>query len=147
MNSIFDAAERSAVRARIERLQAQASRQWGKMEAAQMMAHCALPLEVGTGDLPAKQSLFGKLVSPLARKAVFGPEPFKKNAPTGFRVLDARDFGREKARLLGVLDRFAAAGPAKAASHVHPFFGRLSGDDWGRLMWKHLDHHLRQFSS
>ena len=24
-------------------------------------------------------------------------------------------------------------------------FGRLSGDQWGRLTYKHADHHLRQF--
>ena len=32
-----------------------------------------------------------------------------------------------------------------AARQTHSFFGRLSGDEWGRLMYKHLDHHLRQF--
>jgi hypothetical protein len=27
----------------------------------------------------------------------------------------------------------------------HPFFGQMSRTEWGRLTWKHLDHHLRQF--
>ena len=27
----------------------------------------------------------------------------------------------------------------------HPFFGRMTGEEWDRLLWKHLDHHLRQF--
>ena len=28
---------------------------------------------------------------------------------------------------------------------AHPAFGRLSGVEWGRICWKHLDYHLRQF--
>jgi hypothetical protein len=28
---------------------------------------------------------------------------------------------------------------------VHPMFGKMTADQWGRSMWKHLDHHLRQF--
>jgi hypothetical protein len=32
-----------------------------------------------------------------------------------------------------------------AADAVHPYFGPLTPGDWGRLCWKHLDHHLRQF--
>ena len=29
--------------------------------------------------------------------------------------------------------------------NVHPFFGRLSGKQWGETQYKHVDHHLRQF--
>jgi hypothetical protein len=27
----------------------------------------------------------------------------------------------------------------------HPLFGALSRNDWARLIWKHIDHHMRQF--
>jgi len=27
------------------------------------------------------------------------------------------------------------------------FFGKLSGKEWGELMYKHIDHHLRQFGA
>jgi hypothetical protein len=36
-------------------------------------------------------------------------------------------------------------GPAKAAEQTHAFFGKLSGREWGELMYKHIDHHLQQF--
>ena len=29
----------------------------------------------------------------------------------------------------------------------HAAFGSMSGRDWSRLMAKHFDHHLRQFSA
>jgi len=28
---------------------------------------------------------------------------------------------------------------------MHSFLGRLRSDEWGVMMHKHLDHHLRQF--
>ncbi|HHT9020342.1 TPA: DUF1569 domain-containing protein [Flavobacterium psychrophilum] len=27
----------------------------------------------------------------------------------------------------------------------HPFWGKMTDDDWNKLMWNHVDHHLRQF--
>lgn len=42
-------------------------------------------------------------------------------------------------------DRFAAAGPKGCTTHPHTFFGRLTPEEWATLMYKHLDHHLRQF--
>ena len=32
-------------------------------------------------------------------------------------------------------------------SHPHTFFGSLTADEWSLLMYKHLDHHLTQFSA
>ncbi|MBK9525384.1 MAG: DUF1569 domain-containing protein [Bacteroidetes bacterium] len=27
----------------------------------------------------------------------------------------------------------------------HPYFGKLSSREWGRITYLHLDHHLKQF--
>jgi hypothetical protein len=32
-----------------------------------------------------------------------------------------------------------------AADAVHPTFGPLSPEEWAKLSWKHMNHHLRQF--
>jgi hypothetical protein len=32
-----------------------------------------------------------------------------------------------------------------SARAVHPTFGPLSPEEWGRLSWKHVNHHLVQF--
>jgi len=149
MQTVFNPATHAEITARIQNLQPHAVRKWGKMNAAQMCTHCALVLEMANGERPAKQSLIGKILAPFFRNAIAGPEAFKRNAPTGppFRVADARDFVAEKARLQRAVDRFVSGGPANAAAQEHGFLGRLSGDKWGRLMWKHLDHHLGQFSA
>ncbi len=53
----------------------------------------------------------------------------------------------EQHRLSALIDRFAAAGPAGCTTHPHTFFGPLTPQEWAALMYKHLDHHLRQFGA
>jgi hypothetical protein len=31
------------------------------------------------------------------------------------------------------------------SQYPHPFFGPLKAEQWAILMYKHVDHHLRQF--
>jgi len=58
---------------------------------------------------------------------------------------DGHDLAAERRGLAGLIDRFAERGSAGASGQTHPFFGTLSADEWGKLTWKHIDHHLRQF--
>jgi len=147
MKTLFDAADRSSLVARINALDAAAARQWGKMDPAQMLCHCGRALETATGDRPMKQKFIGKILAPLVRKSALGEKPFGKNSPTDptFVVADARDFAAEKARLLALIDRFAQRDRGEVGKETHAFFGKLTGDEWGELMYKHIDHHLRQF--
>jgi hypothetical protein len=147
MNDVFSTAERQKLLERLDRLQSSSEHQWGKMDSAQMLAHCAAALEVGTGDRVLPHRLIGRIFSPFVKGSLLGEKPFSKNSPTDpeFLVSDARDFAREKARLVALVNRFYDAGPSAADGRMHSFFGRLKGDEWGVLMHKHLDHHLRQF--
>jgi len=149
MQSVFESPAREEIRVRIDRLQPASARQWGKMTPAQMLTHCALTVEMATGDLPGKQKLIGKILMPFIKKSLLGEKPFGKNSPTDpkFVVSDERDFAKEKARLAGALEKLCRQGPDFAAGQEHSFFGRLSGEEWGRLVYKHLDHHLRQFGA
>lgn len=147
MQNVFDDSVHRSVLARLDRLEPASPRRWGKMGPAQMMAHCSAVLETVTGEKPRRQVLLGKLVTPFIRKKVLGEAPFRKGSPTGpsFVVADEREFAAEKARLLGLLDALRRRGPEEAARYPHVFFGKLSGEEWGVLTYKHLDHHLRQF--
>jgi hypothetical protein len=149
METLFDEASRARILARIDALRPDAARVWGTMTVAQALAHCAITFEIATGERPCRQKLIGKLLGPLVRRRMLGPEPFRRNGPTGPELIvrDARDFERERERLRALVSKFAAAGPSAAARHEHGFLGRLSGDEWGRLMHKHLSHHLAQFGS
>ena len=71
----------------------------------------------------------------------------RRNSPTSTELVmkDDREFGTERGRLDGLIDKFVAAGPVCCTDHPHAFFGPMKPDEWGILMYKHLDHHLRQF--
>ena len=145
--NLFTAADRAALDGRIRALKPDAPRQWGKMEAPAMLAHCALAIDTATGDHPMKQKLIGKILAPFFRGALLGPKPFGRNAPTAPELLTAHPgpFEGERARLLASIEKFCGAGPASASLYTHGFLGRLSGEEWGIAMYKHVDHHLRQF--
>ncbi len=149
MHTLFDPADRDAIAQRLKGLQPASPRQWGKMDAAQMLTHCSVALEVACGDRRKTQRLLGRIVAPFVKSSLLGDKPFMRNAPTDpeYRIADERDFEREKVRLSALVDRFCTRGPASAEGLVHSFFGRLTGEEWGRLMYKHLDHHLQQFGA
>ena len=72
-----------------------------------------------------------------------------RNTPTSPLLVtaDDRDLAAERQRLQALVQRFAAGGPAGCTSHPHTFFGRLTPEEWAVLMYKHVDHHLRQFGA
>ena len=92
--------------------------------------------------------LIGRLIGRLIKaKAFQESEPMRRNSPTipGFVVSDDRDLAVECEKLNRSVDRFAAAGPAGCTTHPHSFFGRLTPEEWSMWMYKHIDHHLKQF--
>ncbi len=145
--SLFDSTARAALVARISAIEVGKAPEWGKMSAAQMCAHCRVPLRIAAKELTVKRSLIGRLLGPIVRRSIANDKPFGKNLPTGkeFIVADDRELDVERAQLLADIERFGSAGPAGIPDEPHPFFGKLTPGDWDRLMWKHLDHHARQF--
>jgi hypothetical protein len=147
MKSLFEPGDRNAILARIAALRPDAQRGWGKMDPAQMICHCAIAMETGTGDRPRKQGLLGRILMPFFRSSILGEKPFSRNSPTDptFVVSDPRDFEAERTRLVGLIDRMVERGEDAAGTQIHPFFGKMTGREWGELMHKHIDHHLQQF--
>lgn len=149
VKSLFDPEVFRHTVTRVEALQPSAARQWGKMSPAQMLEHSARVVEMACGKGPQKQILPGKLLSWTIRRSFVGDEPFGRNAPTGrdFKIQNEPDFAAVKSRLLGLMRELQSLGERGCDGHVHTFFGRLSGTEWGITQYKHLDHHLRQFGA
>ncbi len=148
MKSLFEAATVDEVTDRIARLRPDSERLWGKMTAAQMLAHCSAAIGMAEGKVTPPRILLGRLVGPLAKRSVIGKgQPMPRNSMTEKSVLvtDDRDFTVERQRLRESIERFAAGGPGTCTKHPHFFFGPLSPAEWSALMYQHLDHHLRQF--
>jgi hypothetical protein len=150
MKSLFDAATTTEIKNRIARLEPGSGRQWGKMNASQAMAHCATTMEWAVGDSFAPRMFVGRILGPLVKSKVLKDEaPLKRNTPTAksLVVANERDLGKERHRLCALIDRFSEGGPQGCTRHPHTFFGSLTPEEWARLMYKHLDHHLRQFGA
>jgi hypothetical protein len=147
MKSLFDKNAVDELSGRINKLSAASEREWGKMDVAQMLAHCAITMEVATGQRHPARMFIGRVLGPIFKSDYMGPKPLRKGSPTdkSFIVQDARDFNTEKERLLKLIKQFAAGGEAACTRHPHAFFGRLTPAEWAISSYKHLDHHLQQF--
>jgi hypothetical protein len=148
MKSLFEPAAVNEITDRMAHLRADSERQWGKMNVAQMLAHCSAAIGMAEGKVNPPRILLGRLLGPLAKKSlIVNGKPMRRNAMTEKSVLvtDERDFMVERERLRESIDRFASGGPAICTKHPHFFFGPLTPVEWAVLMYQHLDHHLRQF--
>lgn len=147
MPTLFDDTAYQDIQRRLDALQPDAPRQWGKMSVAQMLEHVARALDMAQGRPPAKQAALGKVIGWIFKPGFVGPKPFQKNGPTGpaFIVTGDPDFAATKARVKTLVQNFHASGEQGCDGNIHGFFGRLTGKEWGVTQYKHLDHHLRQF--
>jgi len=147
MKNLFQPETVDEVLARIDSLQSGSQRQWGKMDVAQMMAHCSATMDMASGRLNPPRLFIGRLIGPLARPIFTNEKPFSRNGPTDKSLLisDPRDFAREREQLKLKVRQFHEGGEAGCTRHPHPFFGAITPQNWSRGMYKHLDHHLHQF--
>lgn len=148
MRNLFDVATAEGLKKRMAQLKPDTARVWGTMYPAQMLAHCSLAMEMAVGDRSPPQMFIGRIIGPMLRRMALGNEdPMRRNSPTAKELLvkGDRDLETERTRLTGLVDRFVSAGPAGCTTHPHTFFGRMTPEQWATLMYKHTDHHLRQF--
>ncbi len=147
MKTIFDLSTLNEILTRLEQLSPSSQRQWGKMDSAQMLAHCNETLKVVTNQARPKRVLLGYILGPLFKSSYLGDEPLRRNSPTHptFIVADERNFNEEKRRYIEMLTQFSAGGEVQCTAHPHSFFGYFTPKEWGISVYKHLDHHLQQF--
>ena len=147
MANIFDKAANQIILERLDKLTPASQAQWGKMSVAQMLLHCQKPIDVLTGKLRLKGGLLGFLFGKMAKSNFLKMRGFSKNAPTHplFRIKHEPDFETEKQILMAQVSSLGQLGGESIAVNKHPFFGPMTDEEWGGLMYIHLDHHLTQF--
>lgn len=149
MPSLFSSMVAKSMEERIQSLQPNNPRQWGKMSLPQMMAHVRFVIELGTGERIEKTTLPSKLLGPIIKKIALRKKPYRQSLPTGasFIIHEEKDFAEEKKKLLLTFKHFIDAGERGVTGREHPLFGKMTSEEWGFSQWKHLDHHLRQFNA
>lgn len=149
MKNLFDKNTYEEVTNRLNSLSSQSQRQWGKMNVAQMLAHCKEAFKVPLSDKKMQRSFLGLLIGWMVKNKLHNDSPWKKNLPTApnFIIKDERDFEKEKTELAELVNLFYNGGPEKVGRFPHPMFGSFTSEQWGKSMYKHLDHHLHQFNA
>jgi hypothetical protein len=148
---LFDPIVAKDTKQRMTCLRAESERLWGNMTLPQTLAHCTFSMQMATGSITPKRapfpaSVFGLLIKPLV---LGNDKPMRRNSPSSPELFVADptqcDLEIERARLISNIDSFVSSGDACCSRQPHPFFGPLKPQQWAILMYKHVDHHLRQF--
>ncbi len=129
---------------RINSLDENSTAQWGKMNVSQMLRHCTQWDEMALGNRQYKQSFMGRLFGRLALKSMLKDEPLKRNLPTvpAFIIKESPDVAEEKSKWIALLAQYEGF---SNDGFIHPFFGPMTKENTGYVVYKHSDHHLRQF--
>lgn len=148
MQNIFNHQDYQAILDRINRISPASERLWGKMEVNQMIIHLKDQLDIALGNIKAAAQGPFFFRTKLARYLILYVVNWRKGKEITPKEMDAMlkgkvvtDFESDKHLLIIRLHEFTLA----KSFEVHPYFGKLNKKDWGRLAWKHIDHHLLQF--
>ena len=148
MKDIFDQAVCNEVINRIQQLKPDTQPQWGKMNVAQMLAHCNVTYEmVFENKHPEPNFMVQLLLKMFVKKSVVSPTPYKQNSKTApaFIITDLKNFELERQRLVQYLKKVAQLGRGYFENKKSLSFGKLTANEWNNMFYKHLDHHLNQF--
>ncbi|MFN0173494.1 MAG: DUF1569 domain-containing protein [Saprospiraceae bacterium] len=149
--SLFNPGTQQTIIERIQRLSPDTPRQWGVMTHGQLVCHMADPFR-DVLNLRKTKPAFPRLFQPLLRMMVLTEKDWKPGTPTlqvyrqgeGGGGTQPTDFETDKATLLGLVLQFSTKDPEYKFG-PHPGIGQLNREQNGFMMWKHTDHHLRQF--
>ena len=148
MKSIFDQTTRNEVINRIDLLNTGSKAQWGTMTVGQMVRHCSICEDYYFGKIKIKRSWLGIFVGRIAINSILknANSNMGRNAPTAtsFRVTeDVKNLEEEKEKWKLAMNRYATFSDDYFA---HWFFGKMTKEELGQFIYKHCDHHLRQFN-
>lgn len=149
MKNLFNQQDKDELIKRLSCLSPNHLPKWGKMNAHQAIVHMTDPLRCAIGDrpVPLNPSIFAKWpVNKLFSQYL----PWPKGAPTapefiqGVKGSQCIEFERDKQELILVIHRFSQH-QNSIPFPIQPTFGKLNNNEWARLMWRHINHHIYQF--
>lgn len=145
MPTIWNDADRADLVRRAWTVTPEHTAQWGKLSATGMLAHLSDALRMALGDLKVTPKAPAILKWAPVRYLVIHKLPMPKSAPTAPELIarcSTADLEQEQQALQSLFDALPRRAQLAA---THPAFGAMTRDDWGALIHKHTDHHLRQF--
>ena len=145
MKSIWQEQARQELNDRVGALAWDRPAAWGRFTAPKMVCHLADSLKMAMGDLKVAPKRLPIRYPPLKQLIIY-VLPFPKGAQTAPELLVRApgDFAADCAELDRRLDDLVRSGPS-GLCRQHPAFGTMTGRSWGVLIYRHTDHHLKQF--
>lgn len=142
--TLLNANDRSQLIERLRRVRADEKPAWGKLDAPRMICHLKDQLRVALGDAPTNpvhHLLSRTVLKFLVVETGFKPPRGKIETAPEMLQSTPSSWSSDVSAVVDLIER-VGAGNARA---IHPMFGPLTPEQWGRLCWKHTDHHLVQF--
>lgn len=154
MKNLLDADTRKETLTRVEALTPGHERRWGRMSAGEMVCHVGDQIRLALGDLAAKD-VSTVFTRSLLKRLVLAGMPFPKGRIETFEELNhakgggtqAAAFHEDVKTLKNLVARFVDRDGQDGSFARNPVFGRMSNRQWGRLVYRHMDHHLAQFGA
>jgi len=148
MANIFQKETTTTYIKRLDALRPTTQPLWGKMNAAQMLAHLNVAYEMAYENIHKAPNAFVKFFLKLfVKDTVVGGKPYKKNSQTApaFLIKNERDFEKEKSRLIAYIRKTQELGADYFDNKESLSFGKLSKEEWNVMFDKHMEHHFSQF--
>jgi hypothetical protein len=146
MKSVLDPATREELIERIQNVTEERQPLWGKMTAGQMLRHCTIGEAMFQGKVKHKRAFLGYVLGrTILKKILQDDQPMRRNSPTGkaFIVKETNvSVAREKEEWMALIKAYAQF---EEPFINHWFFGKMTREQVGCFVYKHADHHLRQF--
>ena len=149
MPQVLNDATLASLIQRINKLEDGSVLKWGQMTVSEMLTHCSTAIQMGLGEVATKPK-FNKATGAIARLFFIDVFPFPKGSPTApelhprMKLRKPETFARERDQLIAQLKRIHDT-PESHSFADHPIFRQMGRKRWGQLVYKHIDHHLRQF--
>ena len=145
MKTIFNKSNRESLIERLNKLDSEKKNLWGEFTCVNMLAHLADALKLVLGKLSVKPIKSPFFHWPLNKLAIHWL-PMPKNASTAPELIARKGDSIETERELIIqqMEEFANQ-EGSIGVFNHPIFGKLSKKSLGVLIYKHTDHHLKQF--
>jgi hypothetical protein len=148
MKNLFNPTVKEEILSRVNKLTPTTKAQWGKMNVNQSLRHLAMCFDISTGKLDPTPVKAPALPKWLFKLILLNAKPPKEKAETYQETntvannINPTDFEVERENFTKALEDFLSCDSLVAENKLGGNFNR---DDWGKLNYNHIDHHLRQF--
>lgn len=147
MKNIFNDRDYSEISQRIAKVSPESKALWGLMSSAQMICHVTDALREASGLRTTRHlgNFFSHTVVKWMSLYILpwpkGKLPTSPDYDQNKKGTKPTDFKNDQDVLLKLFSNLKSMRPTAE----HPYFGKLSSREWGRITYLHLDHHLKQF--